>query len=63
MLMYSPLSAYFDDVIPQHPALSNDGKQGQPALGDFTSPLGELKFVGMFVTQLWRGPDYRAQAA
>jgi hypothetical protein len=41
MLMYSPLSAYFDDVIPQHPALSNDGKQGQPALGDFTSPLGD----------------------
>jgi hypothetical protein len=25
--------------------------------------LGELKFVGMFVTQLWRGPDYRARAA
>jgi hypothetical protein len=39
MLMYSPLSAYFDDVIPQQPALSNDGKQQQPALGDFTSPI------------------------
>jgi hypothetical protein len=38
MLMYSLLSAYFDDVIPQQPALSNDGKQQQPALGDFTSP-------------------------
>jgi hypothetical protein len=25
--------------------------------------IGELKFVGMFVTQLWRGPDYRARAA
>jgi hypothetical protein len=25
MLIYSPLSAYFDDVIPQQPALSNDG--------------------------------------
>jgi hypothetical protein len=37
MLMYSPLSAYFDDVIPQQPALSNDGIQRQPALGDFTS--------------------------
>jgi hypothetical protein len=37
--MYSPLSAYFDDVIPQQPALSNDGKQRQPALGDFTSPI------------------------
>jgi hypothetical protein len=36
--MYSPLSAFFDDVIPQQPALSNDGKQRQPALGDFTSP-------------------------
>jgi hypothetical protein len=35
--MYSPLSAYFDDVIPQQPALSNDGIQRQPALGDFTS--------------------------
>jgi hypothetical protein len=34
MLIYSPLSAYFDDVIPQQPALSNDGKQRQPALGD-----------------------------
>jgi hypothetical protein len=42
MLMYSPLSAYFDDVIPQQPALSNDGKQRQPALGDFTSPIQEL---------------------
>jgi hypothetical protein len=40
MLIYSPLSAYFDDVIPQQPALSNDGKQRQPALGDFTSPIG-----------------------
>jgi hypothetical protein len=39
MLMYSPLSAYFDDVIPQQPALSNDGKQRQPRLGDFTSPI------------------------
>jgi hypothetical protein len=39
MLMYSPLNAYFDDVIPQQPALSNDGKQRQPALGDFTSPI------------------------
>jgi hypothetical protein len=39
MLIYSPLSAYFDDVIPQQPALSNDGKQRQPALGDFTSPI------------------------
>jgi hypothetical protein len=38
--MYSPLSAYFDDVIPQQPALGNDGKQRQPALGDFTSPIG-----------------------
>jgi hypothetical protein len=40
MLIYSPLSAYFD-VIPQQPALSNDGKQRQPALGDFTctSPI------------------------
>jgi hypothetical protein len=36
MLIYSPLSADFDDVIPQQPALSNDGKQRQPALGDFT---------------------------
>jgi hypothetical protein len=36
MLMYSPLSAYFDDVIPQQSALGNDGKQRQPALGDFT---------------------------
>jgi hypothetical protein len=34
MLIYSPLSAYFDDVIPEQPALSNDGKQRQPALGD-----------------------------
>jgi hypothetical protein len=42
MLMYSPLSAYFDDVIPQQPALSNDGKQRQPALGDFTSPIGRF---------------------
>jgi hypothetical protein len=40
MLIYSPLSAYFDDVNPQQPALSNDGKQRQPALGDFTSPIG-----------------------
>jgi hypothetical protein len=39
MLMYSPLSAYFDDVIPQQPALSNDGKQRLPALGGFTSPI------------------------
>jgi hypothetical protein len=39
MLIYSPLSAYFDDVIPQQPALSNDGKQRQPALDDFTSPI------------------------
>jgi hypothetical protein len=39
MLIYSSLSAYFDDVIPQQPALSNDGKQRQPALGDFTSPI------------------------
>jgi hypothetical protein len=39
MLIYSPLSAYFDDVIPQQPALSNDGKQRQPALVDFTSPI------------------------
>jgi hypothetical protein len=39
MLMYSPLSAYFDDVIPQQPALCNDGKQRKPALGDFTSPM------------------------
>jgi hypothetical protein len=38
MLIYSPLSAYFDAIIPQQPALSNDGKQRQPALGDFTSP-------------------------
>jgi hypothetical protein len=43
MLMYSPLSAYFDDVIPQQPALSNDGKQRQPALGDFTSPIVRSK--------------------
>jgi hypothetical protein len=41
MLIYSPFSAYFDDVIPQQPALSNDGKQRQPALGDFTSPIRE----------------------
>jgi hypothetical protein len=39
MLMYSPLSAYLDDVIPQQPALSNAGKQRQPALGDFTSSM------------------------
>jgi hypothetical protein len=39
MLIYSPLSAYFDNVIPQQPALSNDGKQRQPVLGDFTSPI------------------------
>jgi hypothetical protein len=39
MLWYSPLSAYFDDVTPKQPALSNDGKQRQPALGDFTSPI------------------------
>ena len=43
MLIYSPLSAYFDDVIPQQPALSNDGKQRQPALGDFTSPIVRSK--------------------
>jgi hypothetical protein len=37
MLTYSPLSPYFDDVIPcSLHALSNDGKQRQPALGDFT---------------------------
>jgi hypothetical protein len=42
MLIYSPLSVYFDDVIPQQPALSNDGKQRQPALGDFTSPIAPL---------------------
>jgi hypothetical protein len=41
MLIYSPLSADFDDVIPQQPALSNDGKQRHPALGDFTSPIGD----------------------
>jgi hypothetical protein len=40
MLIYSPLSAYFDDVISQQPTLSNDGKPRQPALGDFTSPIG-----------------------
>jgi hypothetical protein len=45
MLMYSPLSAYFDDIIPQQPALSNDGKQRQPALGDFTSPITILKLL------------------
>jgi hypothetical protein len=39
MLMYRPLSAYFYDVIPQQPALSNDGKQRMPALGDVTSPI------------------------
>jgi hypothetical protein len=39
MLIYSPLSAYFDAVIRQQPVLSNDGKQRQPALGDFTSPI------------------------
>jgi hypothetical protein len=39
MLIYSPLSAYFDDAIPQQPALSTNGKQRQPALGDFTSPI------------------------
>jgi hypothetical protein len=38
-LIYSPLSAYFDDVIPQQPALNNDGKQRQPALGDLSSPI------------------------
>jgi hypothetical protein len=42
MLIYSLLSAYFDDVIPQQPALSNDGKQRQPALGDFTSHIEVL---------------------
>jgi hypothetical protein len=44
MLMYGPLSAYFDDVIHQQPALSNDGKQRQPALGDFTSPIIQITF-------------------
>jgi hypothetical protein len=39
MLMYSPLSAFFDNVILQQPALINDGKQRQPALGDFISPI------------------------
>jgi hypothetical protein len=43
MLMYSPLSAYFDDVIPQQPALSKDGKQRQRALGDFTSSIRAFK--------------------
>jgi hypothetical protein len=38
-LIYSSLSADFDDVIPQQPALSNDGKQQQPALSVFTSPI------------------------
>jgi hypothetical protein len=42
MLMYSPLSAYFDDVILQQPALSNEGKQRQPAMGDFTSPIAGM---------------------
>jgi hypothetical protein len=43
MLIYSRLSANFDDVIPQQPALSNDGKQRQPALVDFTSLIGNLQ--------------------
>jgi hypothetical protein len=30
---------------------------------DYDAHIGELKFVGKFVTQLWRGPDYRARAA
>jgi hypothetical protein len=30
---------------------------------DSGQTIGELKFVGMFVRQLWRGPDYRARAA
>jgi hypothetical protein len=46
MLMYSPLSAYFDDTIPQQPALSNDGEQRQPALGDFTSPIKASGRIG-----------------
>ena len=50
MLIYSPLSAYFDDVIPQQPALSNDGKQRQPALGDFTSPIATPASVKKVVT-------------
>jgi hypothetical protein len=33
MLTYSPLCSYLQ------PALSNDGKQHQPALGDFTLPI------------------------
>jgi hypothetical protein len=45
MLIYSPLSAYFNDVTPQQPALSNDGKQRQPALGDFTSPIGSRQLA------------------
>jgi hypothetical protein len=45
MLIYSDLSAYFDDVITQQPALSNDGKQRQPALGDFTSPIFLPKYT------------------
>jgi hypothetical protein len=47
MLMYSPLIAYFDDVVPQQPALSNDGKQQQPALGDYFSyrARGFCRFV------------------
>jgi hypothetical protein len=48
MLMYSSLSAYFDDVIPRQPALSNDGKQRQPALGDFTSPIPRCSKTFLF---------------
>jgi hypothetical protein len=48
MLMYSPLSAYFDDVIPHQPALNNDGKQRQPGLGDFTSPItSSRRFISL----------------
>jgi hypothetical protein len=28
-----------------------------------TPAIGELRSVGMFVTQLWRGSEYRARAA
>jgi hypothetical protein len=58
--------------IATYPALSkeirNHGWIWAGVSGEFlwvfeTALIGELKFVGMFVTQLWRGPDYRARAA
>jgi hypothetical protein len=59
MLMYSPLSAYFDDVIPQQPALSNDGKQRQPALGDFSSPIDIFTIPVIYMsTELQNGNGF-----